>query len=97
MGCHAFQVKPTTSQTMPQEKNQQWLPVLLIAGALAAWGVLLAVGAWLAPGGDEASRGDFRKLWVVAGMVGGFLLLWGGALAVRARKVRRQRADRENQ
>jgi hypothetical protein len=84
-------------QTMPPEKNQQWLPVILIAGALAAWGVLLAVGAWLAPGGDEARQGDFRKLWVVAGMVGGFLLLWGGALAVRARKVRRQLSEREKQ
>ncbi len=82
---------------MPPEKNQQWLPVLLIAGALAVWGVLLAVGAWLAPGSDEASRGDFRKLWVVAATVGGFLLLWGGALAVRARNVRRRPPDPENQ
>jgi hypothetical protein len=81
---------------MPPEQNQQWLPVLLIAGALAAWGVLLAVGAWLAPGGDEARQGDFRKLWVVAGMVGGFLLLWGGVLAVRARKLRRGPPEEEN-
>ena len=81
---------------MSSEKNQQWLPVVVIAGALAAWGVFLAVGAWLAPGGDEARHGDFRKLWVVAGMVAGFLLLWGGVLVVRARKAR-QHAERESQ
>lgn len=78
---------------MAPEKSNQWLPVILIAGALAAWGVLLAVGAWQASGGDEASHGDFRKLWVVAGMVGGFLLLWGGVLVISARKIRRRRAE----
>jgi len=82
---------------MTSENNHQWLPVLLIAGALAAWGILLAVGAWLAPGSDAANRGDFRKLWVVAGMTGGFLLLWGWALAVRARKVRREAKGRNDQ
>ncbi len=82
---------------MPPEKNLQWLPVFLIAGALAVRGGLLAVGAWLAPGGDEASRGDLRKLWIVAGMTGGYLLLWGGVLAIRARKVRRRQAEEDDQ
>jgi type VI protein secretion system component VasK len=77
---------------MSGEENKKWLPVLAIAGALAAWGVLLAMGAYLAPGDPDSGR-DFRKLWVVAGMTGGFLLLWGGVLWVRARKVRRQRAE----
>ena len=74
---------------MPQSENQTWLPILWIAGALAAWGILLGLGAYLAPGDIQEGR-DFRKLWVVAGMVGGFLLLWGGVLAVRAYKIRRQ-------
>jgi len=64
----------------------------VIAGALASWGILLAVGAYLAPGDPGAAR-DFRKLWMVAGMTGGFLLLWGGVLWTRARKVRRQREE----
>jgi hypothetical protein len=72
----------------PEERNR-WLPVLLIAGALAAWGVLLAVGAWMVPSDPGAAR-DFRKLWVVAAMVGAFLLLWGGALWSRGRRLRRE-------
>lgn len=77
---------------MRGEDNKNWLPVLLIAGALTGWGLLLAVGAWLAPSDPGASR-DFRKLWVVAAMTGAFLLLWGGVLWIRARKVRRQRTE----
>lgn len=81
-------------RAMSVDENKRWLPVLAIVGALAAWGVLLAAGAYLAPG-DPGSAGDFRKLWVVAAMTGAFLLLWGGVLWVRARKVRRrtQEAD----
>lgn len=75
----------------PEDKNQ-WLPVAVIAGALAAWGLLLAVGAWLAPSDPGATR-DFRKLWVVAAMVAVFLTMWGGVLWARARRVRRQRAE----
>ncbi len=83
-------------RAMSGEENKTWLPVLVIAGALAAWGVLLAVGAYLAPGDVQSSR-DFRKLWVVAGMTGGFLLLWGGTLAARARKLRRQRSEKSTE
>jgi type VI protein secretion system component VasK len=75
---------------MTPPENKTWLPVLLIAGALATWGILLALGAYLAPG-DAAAGHDFRKLWVVAGMVGGFLLLWSGVLWAGARRVRRIR------
>jgi type VI protein secretion system component VasK len=80
---------------MSSEEKNQWLPVLVIAGALLAWGLLLAVGAYLAPGDAGAGR-DFRKLWVVAAMTGAFLLLWGGVLWVRARKVRRRRQDQSD-
>ena len=79
---------------MPPSENQTWRPILWIAGALAAWGILLGLGAYLAPAGGQEGR-DFRKLWVVAGMVGGFLLLWGGVLAVRARKVRRREETKQ--
>lgn len=74
---------------MGESDNQsKWL-VAAIAGGLFAWGVLLGIGAYFAPS-DPAKAGDFRKLWVVAGMVGLFLLLWGSVLAVRARKVRQK-------
>lgn len=73
------------------EIQPKWL-VAGIAGALAAWGILLGVGAYFAPS-DPAKAGDFRKLWVVAGMILAFLTLWGSVLALRARKVRQQRQD----
>ena len=79
---------------MTPEKNQNWLPVILIAGALMGWMALLAAGAYWAPVGD-GSGGDFRKLWVVAATTGGFLLLWGLVLAIRQVKLRRQAADSE--
>ncbi len=74
---------------MVNDQNKNWLPILLIAGAMAVWGGLLALGAYLAPVGVEAGH-DRRKLWVVAATIGGFLLLWGLALAVRAARLRRR-------
>jgi len=74
----------------PPEKNYTWLPVAAIAGGLVVWGVLLAVGAYLAPGGAEGGH-DGRKLLVVAFTTGGFLLLWGAVLMLRQAKVRRKR------
>lgn len=83
---------------MPSEQNQRWLPVVVIAGALAAWGIFLAVGAYLAPEG-RAAGGDHRKLWVVAATTGGFLLLWGLVLVMAwarpRRQARRNRQSRE--
>lgn len=68
--------------------------VLVIAGCLTGWGMLLALGAYLAPS-DEAQAGDFRKLWVVAAMVAAFLTLWAFVLGVRARKVHRMNQQNE--
>ena len=75
---------------MTSNQNKTWLPILLIAGALVAWGAVLGVGAYLEPIGKEAGA-DWRKSLVLAVTTGGFLLLWGLALAVRAAKLRRQR------
>ena len=78
---------------MENESKQSWLPVALIAGALAAWGLLLAVGAYRTPA-DETAGSDYRKLGVVAAATGLFLLLWGLVLWIRTAKVRRrQRKD----
>jgi len=80
----------------PNPKNSTWLPLAVIAGGLAVWGVLLALGAFLAPAGEEAGR-DFRKLWVVAATTGGFLLLWGAALVIRGIRLRRRRELKSNE
>ena len=72
---------------MPQSEIQPRTIVLWIVAALAAWGIILALGAYFAPGGVDEGR-DFRKLWVVAAMVALFLSLWGSVLWIRARKVR---------
>ena len=77
---------------MTTEKNQTWLPVLLIAGALIGWMTLLAAGAYWAPVGQGGGN-DYRKLWVVAATTGGFLLLWGLVLAVHRAKLRRRAAE----
>ena len=77
---------------MTTEKNQTWLPILLIAGALAAWGVLLATGAYWAQVGENGGA-DPRKLGVVAATIGGFLLLWGFVLLTYQAKLRRRKAS----
>jgi len=79
---------------MSTEKNQIWLPVALIAGALIGWMGLLAAGAYWAPVGeaDGADGGDTRKLWVVAATTGGFVLLWALVLLRLRVKIRRQKA-----
>jgi hypothetical protein len=58
---------------------------MLLAMAVAVWGLLLALGAYLEPGADQP-RHDSRKFWVVLGCVGGFLGLWALALWLRARR-----------
>ncbi len=83
---------------MSNERNNTWLPVALIAGALIVWMGLLAAGAYWAPVGEEGSEvggqgSDFRKLWVVAATTGGFLLLWGGVLLRVQSKLRRRSAQ----
>ena len=81
---------------MQNKSKQTWLPVVLIAGALAIWGGLLALGAFWAPI-DEAASSDHRKLLVVAATTGLFLLLWGLVLRIHAAKVKRktQHQDRK--
>ena len=74
---------------MENESKHAWLPVVLIAAALAAWGGLLALGAFWAPA-DETVGSDHRKLLVVAATTGMFLLLWGLVLWIHSLKVRQK-------
>jgi hypothetical protein len=70
---------------MDREPTNSRVLLWSIVGALVAWGALLALGAYL--GLDpQTPDNDYRRLWVVAAMTGGFLALWLLALASRRRK-----------
>ena len=75
--------------------TNRWLPLAIIFGALAAWGVLLALGAYWAPAGENPGH-DRRKLWVVAATTGGFLLMWAVALWLGRHRLRRSREKSGN-
>jgi hypothetical protein len=68
---------------MTSEGRQKWLPLALIAVALATWGVFIALGVYFEPSADQPKH-DLRKALIVAGGVGAFLLFWGIALAYRS-------------
>lgn len=84
-----------TINVMTTDQNKKWGPVIAIAAALAIWGIVLALGAYLAPVG-EANGHDGRKLLVVAATVGSFLLLWAAILAISAAKLRRRKIHQES-
>jgi len=80
---------------MTSDQKKLWLPILLIAGALVAWGTILGVGAYLSPTGKFAGA-DYRKFLVLAATTGGFLLFWALVLIPRALRLRRQSRDQAN-
>jgi membrane protein DedA with SNARE-associated domain len=64
---------------MDYEPSNRRLLLWSIVAALVVWGGLLALGAYLGLDPQTPDR-DFRRLWVVAAMTAGFLVLWLGAL-----------------
>ena len=74
-------------------RNSRW-PLVAIIAALVLWGLLLALGAYWAPSGEQAGH-DRRKLLVVAATTGGFLAMWGLALWLGYRRQWRMRENRE--
>ncbi len=74
-------------------RNSRW-PLVAIISALMLWGLLLALGAYWAPAGEQAGH-DRRKLWVVTATTGGFLAMWALALWLGHRRQRRLRGNRE--
>jgi hypothetical protein len=70
---------------MEHEPTNRRLLLWAIVVALAGWGCLLALGAYLGLDPQTPDR-DFRRLWVVAATTGGFLALWLGAMLLRRRR-----------
>jgi hypothetical protein len=65
----------------PSNRNLMWL----VVAALAAWGLLLALGAFL--GLDPATPDyDWRRMGVALAAIGGFLGIWMGALWAKRRR-----------
>jgi membrane protein DedA with SNARE-associated domain len=69
---------------MDYEPSNRRLLLWSIVAALAVWGGLLALGAYLGLDPQTPDR-DFRRLWVVAATTSAFLALWLGALLFRRR------------
>ncbi len=74
-------------------KQTRWL-VALIMLTLVGWGLFHAIGATF--GARPAGPNIFRGLIVLACSVG-FLLFWIVALLLRARRLRRQKQDRDGE
>jgi hypothetical protein len=70
---------------MEHEPTNRRLLLWTIVFAVAAWGALLALGAYLGLDPQTPDR-DYRRLWIVAATTGGFLGLWLVALALRRRR-----------
>jgi membrane protein DedA with SNARE-associated domain len=60
---------------MNHEPSHRRVLLWTIIAALAVWGCLLGLGAYLGLDPQTPDR-DFRRLWVVAATTGGFLLFW---------------------
>jgi hypothetical protein len=76
-----------------REQSGRRLLIAVVLG-LAAWGLLLALGAYLGLWHQtprQAGIRDPRKFWIVLGVVTAFLTLWGGALGVRALRIHRRK------
>jgi hypothetical protein len=72
------------SPRVPQPPNNRSLLIILgIMAALFAWGTLHAIGAY-------RYNLDIRKPIVVYAFMGGFLALWGLAIMLRNRRLRRE-------
>ena len=70
---------------MKHEPTNRRVLLWAIVVGLAAWGLLLALGAYLGLDPQTPDR-DFRRLWVVAATTGGFLVFWLGMLLLRRRR-----------
>ncbi|MCC9605388.1 hypothetical protein LOC68_23205 [Blastopirellula sp. JC732] len=74
---------PTTKEESPANESPrlQRAPgskklMAIIIGALAVWGVFLAVGVFLNFSGEAADRFDLRRPVLVLGCTLGFLGIW---------------------
>jgi hypothetical protein len=67
---------------MDYEPANRRMLMWLVAGGLAAWGLMLGIGSFL--GLDpETPDYDIRRFLIITGCVGAFLAVWGVALWTR--------------
>lgn len=67
---------------MDYEPANRRMLMYLVAGGLAAWGLMLGLGSFL--GLDPATPDyDIRRFLIITGCVGAFLAFWGVALWTR--------------
>jgi membrane protein DedA with SNARE-associated domain len=65
--------------------NKKWLPLVLLAVALLVWAGLFAAGAYFEPSADKPHH-DLRKPLIILAAMALFLVFWGLALWLRARR-----------
>lgn len=70
---------------MDHEPTNRRLLLGIVAGALAIWGALLALGAYLGLDPETPDR-DVRRMLIVGGSVAAFLAVWLGAVWLRGRR-----------
>jgi 4-amino-4-deoxy-L-arabinose transferase-like glycosyltransferase len=72
-------------RSMEHEPTNRRLLLWAIIAGLVAWGALLGLGAYLGLDPQTPDR-DYRRLWVVVAMTGGFLVVWLIMLALKRRQ-----------
>jgi hypothetical protein len=70
---------------MDSPRQKPWLPLAVLAGALAIWTALLAWGAYLQLGANKPQL-DVRRPLIVLAAMGVFLSVWGLALWRRSHR-----------
>lgn len=74
---------------MKSQSHQAAYLLAGIIGALALWGIYLAIGSYLGWGNrDPNTQFDIRRGLIVIACMGGFLLFWGALLWNRNRRLR---------
>lgn len=77
--------RPAVDRLGRTARDRSVLMILGIMGALLVWGTLHALGAYL-----YNHDYDVRKPLIVYGFMGAFLGLWGAAMWLRSRRLRRE-------
>lgn len=81
---------------MRKGPTKTYYAIGLIIGALALWGIYLAVGTYLGMGEGPEQQFDIRRPLIVIACMGAFLLFWVGLLWNRQRVLRRRESGQDD-